>query len=44
MTGLHYHHDHSKAVKLLGWQPRPVKQTVLDSVNYLIAIPNSIGA
>lgn len=44
MTGLHYHHDHSKAVKLLGWQPRPVKQTVLDSVNYLIAISNSIGA
>lgn len=36
MTGLNYHRDNSKAKRLLNWNPRPAKVTVLDSVNYLI--------
>ncbi|MDY5629302.1 NAD-dependent epimerase/dehydratase family protein [Limosilactobacillus coleohominis] len=36
MIGLKYHRDHSQARKLLNWNPRPAKDTVLDSVNYLI--------
>ncbi|MGN1279607.1 MAG: NAD-dependent epimerase/dehydratase family protein [Limosilactobacillus sp.] len=36
MIGLKYHRDNSQARKLLNWNPRPAKDTVLDSVNYLI--------
>lgn len=36
MTGLKYHRDNSRARKLLNWKPRPAKETVIDSVDYLI--------
>ena len=36
MIGLKYHRDATKARRLLGWQPRPAKQTVLDTAQYLI--------
>lgn len=37
MVGLRYHRDGAKARRLLGWDPRPASETVLDTVNYLIA-------
>jgi dihydroflavonol-4-reductase len=36
MIGLRYHRDGSRARKLLGWNPRPAKQTVLDTAAYLV--------
>ncbi|MEE8837173.1 MAG: NAD-dependent epimerase/dehydratase family protein [Eubacteriales bacterium] len=36
MVGLKYHRDSTKARKLLGWNPRPAKETVLDTAQYLI--------
>lgn len=36
MIGLKYHRDNTKARKLLGWNPRPAKETVLDTAQYLI--------
>ncbi len=36
MIGLRYHRDSSRARKLLGWNPRPAKETVLDTAAYLI--------
>lgn len=36
MVGLKYHRDNTKARRLLGWNPRPAKETVLDTTNYLI--------
>lgn len=36
MIGLKYHRDGSKARKLLGWNPHPAKETVLDTAEYLI--------
>lgn len=36
MIGLRYHRDASRARKLLGWNPRPAKQTVLDAAAYLV--------
>ena len=37
MIGLKYHQNDTKARTLLGWNPRPAKETVLDTVNYMIA-------
>lgn len=37
MVGLKYHRTNAKARTLLGWQPRPARQTVLDTANYMIA-------
>ncbi|MEE8837252.1 MAG: hypothetical protein SOH80_09875 [Eubacteriales bacterium] len=31
-----YHRDNTKARKLLGWNPRPAKETVLDTAACLI--------
>jgi dihydroflavonol-4-reductase len=36
MIGLRYHRDNTKARKLLGWNPRPAKDTVLDTARYLV--------
>lgn len=36
MIGLHYHRDNSKAKHLLGWQPRPATETVLDTAAFLV--------
>lgn len=36
MIGLRYHRDNTKARKLLGWNPRPAKETVLDTAEYLV--------
>lgn len=36
MTGLKYHRDSSKARSLLGWKPRPARETVLDAAEYLV--------
>ncbi len=36
MIGLKYHRDNTKARKLLGWNPRPAKTTVLDTAQYLV--------
>ncbi len=36
MIGLKYHRDNTKARRLLGWNPRPAKETVLDTVNYIV--------
>lgn len=36
MVGLHYHRDHTKAINLLHWAPRPLETTLLDTANYLI--------
>lgn len=36
MIGLKYHRDNTKARKLLGWNPRPAKETVLDTAACLI--------
>lgn len=36
MVGLKYHRDGTKARKMLGWNPRPARETVLDATNYLI--------
>lgn len=36
MIGLRYHRDSSRARKLLGWNPRPAKETVLDTAAYLV--------
>lgn len=36
MIGLKYHRDNTKARKLLGWEPRPARRTVLDTAQYLI--------
>ncbi len=36
MVGLKYYRDNTKARKLLGWTPRPAKETVLDTAQYLI--------
>ncbi|MGI6204660.1 MAG: NAD-dependent epimerase/dehydratase family protein [Anaerovoracaceae bacterium] len=40
MIGLEYHRDNSKARRLLGWNPRPARETVLDTANYLIKNSN----
>lgn len=37
MTGLKYHRSGNKARELLGWNPRPAKDTILDAANYLVA-------
>ena len=36
MIGLRYHRDNTKARKLLGWNPRPAKETVLDTARYMV--------
>ena len=36
MIGLKYHYDTSKAKQTLSWTPRPAKETVLDTAEYLI--------
>ncbi|MCH3988072.1 MAG: hypothetical protein LKE75_13385 [Lachnospiraceae bacterium] len=36
MIGLKYHRDNTKARKLLSWNPRPAKTTVLDTAQYLV--------
>jgi nucleoside-diphosphate-sugar epimerase len=36
MVGMKYRLDSSKARKVLGWNPRPARQTVLDSAKYMI--------
>lgn len=36
MIGLRYHRDSSRARTLLGWNPRPAKETVLDTAAYLV--------
>ena len=36
MIGLKYHRDNTKAKEMLGWNPRPAKETVLDTAQYLI--------
>lgn len=36
MIGIHYHRDNTKAEKLLGWQPRTAKDTILDTAAFLI--------
>lgn len=36
MVGLRYHRDSTKARRPLGWNPRPVRETVLDATSYLI--------
>jgi dihydroflavonol-4-reductase len=36
MIGLSYHRDRTKARKLLGWNPRPAKETVLDTARFLV--------
>lgn len=36
MIGLKYHHDATKARRLLGWRPRPAKDTVLDTARYMV--------
>lgn len=36
MVGLRYHRDNTRARKLLGWNPRPARETVLDTAAYLV--------
>lgn len=36
MIGLRYHRDDTKARRLLGWNPRPARETVLDTAAYLV--------
>lgn len=36
MIGLKYHRDNTKARRLLGWNPRPAKETILDTARFLI--------
>ena len=36
MIGLKYHRNNTKARKLLGWNPRLAKETVLDTAQFLI--------
>lgn len=36
MIGLKYHRDNAKARRLLGWNPRSAKETVLDTARFLI--------
>lgn len=36
MVGLKYHRDNTKAKKILGWNPRPANETILDTVRFLI--------
>lgn len=36
MIGLRYHRDSTKARRLLGWSPRPARETVLDTAAYLV--------
>lgn len=37
MIGTHFRHTHDKATSLLGWCPRPVGETVIDSAEYVLA-------
>lgn len=37
MIGTHFRHTHDKATRLLGWHPRPVEETVVDSAEYVLA-------
>lgn len=36
MIGLHYHYDCTKARRLMKWNPRSARETVLDTSDYLI--------
>lgn len=36
MTNLKYHRTNKKTRTLLGWNPRPARETVIDAANYLI--------
>ncbi len=36
LVGMKHSHESTKAQRLLGWQPRPVKETVLDTANYIL--------
>lgn len=36
MIGLKYHRDNTKARRLLGWNPRSAKETVLDTAGFLV--------
>lgn len=36
MVGMKYTLDNTKAKKLLGWQPRPAAETVIDTADYMI--------
>ncbi len=36
MVGLSYHRDGSKACRLLGWEPRPAAETVIDTAECLV--------
>lgn len=36
MIGLKYHRSNRKSIDVLNWRPRPAKETVIDSANYLI--------
>lgn len=38
MVGLSYHRDGSKAREILGWNPRPAAETVVDTAECLIAM------
>ncbi len=36
MIGLKYHRDNTKARRVLGWNPRPANETVLDTAGFLV--------
>jgi nucleoside-diphosphate-sugar epimerase len=36
MIGTKYAHTNAKAKTVLGWEPRPVAQTVIDTTDYLL--------
>lgn len=37
LIGMKHHHETTKAARLLGWTPRPVEETVMDTAEYVLA-------
>ncbi len=36
LIGMKHRHDSTKAHRVLGWEPRPIDQTIIDTVEYII--------